>query len=242
MIFPTDIMTEIVRNKQDSYKILSNNGFEKYLTPELLDKPDGWHDIKEGGVAVAIFKLKDKHIEDFTTVTTKFKNGNFRSEETYFNKLKHGAAKYEPYGTECVWLGGLKKEERLNGGRRACYEYYDKEKTKPKIESYINRISNELDGIYREWNEAGRIRLNGYYLNGKKEGDWIEYFPEGWKKSTTSWKNGIKHGIDDKYDPYNDLIFSDWYVEGVRTRSEKGVHYDMFAKKPPYKERSGRLF
>src|SRR5262245_61056598 len=43
--------------------------------------------------------------------------------------------------------------------------------------------------------DTSKISTSGYYYNGKKSGTWTEYFATGRVKSITTYINGVKEGI-----------------------------------------------
>ncbi len=42
---------------------------------------------------------------------------------------------------------------------------------------------------------AGNKTAGGNYLNGKREGSWVEYHPNGVIKSIITYVDGVKEGI-----------------------------------------------
>ncbi|MCO5260301.1 MAG: hypothetical protein M9916_09175 [Crocinitomicaceae bacterium] len=53
--------------------------------------------------------------------------------------------------------------------------------SKPKQEGYF--YLNQPDSVYREWNETGRLAVEGNYSYGKPNGIWTYYYLDGRKKS-----------------------------------------------------------
>lgn len=61
--------------------------------------------------------------------------------------------------------------------------------SKPRQEGYF--VLNQPDSIYREWNETGRLSVQGSYQFGKPSGTWTYYYLDGRKKSEEVVKNGV---------------------------------------------------
>jgi antitoxin component YwqK of YwqJK toxin-antitoxin module len=49
-------------------------------------------------------------------------------------------------------------------------------------------------GQYTRWYDDGKKLEEGFYINGKKDGLWIELYQNGQKKSEVNWKNGVLNG------------------------------------------------
>lgn len=47
-------------------------------------------------------------------------------------------------------------------------------------------------GRYIRWNANGKKAEEGEYVNGRKNGVWIEYFENGTERERTSWRRGVK--------------------------------------------------
>ncbi|WP_369018561.1 CsgG/HfaB family protein [Thermatribacter velox] len=49
-------------------------------------------------------------------------------------------------------------------------------------------------GLFTKWYENGKVRIQGTYRDGKKDGVWKEYFINGVLKSEGTYANGLKEG------------------------------------------------
>ncbi len=86
------------------------------------------------------------------------------------------------------------KDGKKNGAQKSYFSNGNVE----KIENYID---DELNGKYLEFNESGRLKVDGFFENGLKENIWTEYWyheseeaPDGMSISKTkieTWENGI---------------------------------------------------
>jgi len=72
--------------------------------------------------------------------------------------------------------------------------YYDS-LTKKKIRaefSYNNAEDSLMEGPYKSYHVNGRIAMTGQYANGKKNGAFLEYFPNGKKRLEANFLEGKK--------------------------------------------------
>ena len=60
---------------------------------------------------------------------------------------------------------------------------------KPKQEGYF--VLNQPDSVYREWNELGKLAVEGRYAYGKPSGTWTTYYLDGRKQSEEVVRNGV---------------------------------------------------
>lgn len=103
------------------------------------------------------------------------------------NGFKHGKVrKYFRVGN--IESSIKKKGTYVNGKRDGDWEeYYQKD---PILDLSINKfihgqlyrmysyVNGKLHGKYEQYNIIGTIRVSGYYINGKKNGMWLEYLPD----------------------------------------------------------------
>ena len=47
-------------------------------------------------------------------------------------------------------------------------------------------------GNYYKWRKDGGLEGDGEFYMGKKHGTWTEYYPNGKKKTETTWNNGAR--------------------------------------------------
>lgn len=70
---------------------------------------------------------------------------------------------------------------------------------------------DEFDGHRREWYENGQLKKVSFYINGEKEGLFIEYQMDGTKIFENTWKDGdITHYVDEFYENGNKKFESVW--------------------------------
>jgi uncharacterized protein len=62
----------------------------------------------------------------------------------------------------------------------------------------------------------GRLRMEGEYQNGQKDGFWIAYYKDGRKWSEGMFKNGVSHGKTIYYHDNGKKYYEGEYNEGIR--------------------------
>lgn len=85
--------------------------------------------------------------------------------------------------------------------------------SRPKQEGYF--YLNQPDSIYREWNETGRLAVEGNYSYGKPKGTWTYYYLDGRKKSEEKTKDSIN------------LMESFWMPDSNHTQTVKNGTGEM---------------
>ena len=77
----------------------------------------------------------------------------------------------------------------------------------------MQKDKNELkNGIETCWHPSGKKSTEGLWVDGSKQGKWLEWYENGQLKSEESFKNNIWHG---------DHIY--WYENGQKMRESKDV-------------------
>jgi len=103
---------------------------------------------------ICILKNQDNSIEEYGNYKNNLRDGFFR----YFN---NGII-----DIECEYVEGM-----LNGRFKSYIE--------GEIFEDTNYINNYQDGKYSQYNSKGKIKREGYYNNGKREGTWKYYDDDG---------------------------------------------------------------
>ena len=58
---------------------------------------------------------------------------------------------------------------------------------------------NQFTGIVQEKHENGRVLTEHQWVDGKRDGVWIAWFPSGQLNRTTTFKNGLIHGLQTRW-------------------------------------------
>jgi antitoxin component YwqK of YwqJK toxin-antitoxin module len=113
-------------------------------------------------------------------------------------------------------------------------------KSEPSEEKIKDGPSEEeiKDGPFEEFYPNERLKLRGFYLNGKRDGDW-EFFDEyegGDLLVTGKYKDGIKEGIWKEYHRSDKgLHFQESYMDGkILDGSWESYHYNGKIKSKGY--------
>ncbi|HTF05891.1 MAG TPA: energy transducer TonB [Bacteroidia bacterium] len=149
-------------------------------------------------------------------------NGRMVSSENYRKGERDGLCRYYSNGNlfrDIYFKDGTQHGAQINYGRRGevvTMSWYalgnrDSVKTfhlngKPATRTVFGYgADNTEHRAYTEWDEAGVKLLYGRYVAGQKYGEWYTYYPSGFKKSVTTYENGVMNG------PY-----TKWYTNGNR--------------------------
>ena len=72
------------------------------------------------------------------------------------------------------------------------------------------------NGKVKEYDDKGKLRFEGEYLNGKRNGKGKEYYDDGKLKFEGEYLNGQRNGKGKKYYNNGQLIFEGEYLNGKR--------------------------
>lgn len=93
-----------------------------------------------------------------------------------------------------------------------------------------------LNGNYEDKYPSGVIKMKGFYINGRREGQWISFFENGVKQSEGFFKGGLRDGKALVYFPSGKLYYEGYYKDGYETG--KWVFFDEEGKKVNEKDYS----
>jgi antitoxin component YwqK of YwqJK toxin-antitoxin module len=120
----------------------------------------------------------------------------------FYVGTKHG--RWEKYNKDNILVG---KAKYWRGWQReAKITYYDNERK--KIKEVNPREYGEQTGSYYYFSESGQLVTKGSYIEGKKVGMWIEYFPDKNKKQRET------QYPKDPYDLTPPVIIREWDNKG----------------------------
>ncbi|MFZ4400465.1 MAG: toxin-antitoxin system YwqK family antitoxin [Bacteroidales bacterium] len=101
--------------------------------------------------------------------------------------------------------------------------YYFEGELKESKEFYSNGIlfrikhyqkSGIENGEYKEWDENGKIKIEGKFLDGERNGYW-SYFNDGIISTIGTYENNVKVGIWKYFDKSHKLIKKEFYINGI---------------------------
>lgn len=74
----------------------------------------------------------------------------------------------------------------------------------------------------------GIVKMRGYYINGKRNGQWVSFFENGNIQSDGFFKNGLRDGRTKVYYENGNLYYEGFYKEGKEVG--KWLFYDPSGK------------
>ena len=146
------------------------------------------------------------------------------SEGFYKNQLKDSVwSNFTPSGALSSKESFLKNQ--LHGEKIIYY-------TEGQIENGIliplsvsNYKKDTLNGLYTEFFSTGKIKKKGVFQNGLKDGEWLEYHPNGQVAQKAKFKKDKLHTWVYSYDKNGLKISEVFFQNGTRL---KGKELDLF--------------
>ena len=92
----------------------------------------------------------------------------------------------------------------------------------PKLEAFGQMVKATY------YYDNGQIQQEGFFKNGKLEGQWVAYDENGIKKSIAEYTNGVKSG---KWVFWNDAMLSEVNYKDSRIASVKNWKQDALANR-----------
>ena len=104
-----------------------------------------------------------------------------------------------------------------------------------KIKQTIPYVNGRKDGLSREYDREGKIitlleynndflisreRINHTDASGMKQGEWMDFYPDGSKKTERNYRDDLLHGYYKEYDEKGKLLVTLLYENGKVTGTE----------------------
>ncbi len=70
------------------------------------------------------------------------------------------------------------------------------------------------DGDYIKKYPSGIVQLRGYYINGKRNGQWTGFFPDGKIQTEGFYKDGLRDGKAIVYYQSGKIYYTGYYKDG----------------------------
>ena len=176
------------------------------------------------------------------------KNGLIYEGE-YLNGKKHGKGKeydkHKKLNYEGEYLNGKKHGKGKEYDKSGIFfevEYLNGEKIKDEKENKKENIKKNVGGknftlikkrkeFKKEYHYNGKLKFEGEYLNGLRNGKGKEYDILGNLLFEGEYINGIRNGKGKEYDIYGDLLFEGGYLYGKRWNGIIKYYLDQTGKK-----------
>lgn len=86
--------------------------------------------------------------------------------------------------------------------------------TKKIVRFYQEKEGKEILQEEKHFYQNGKLKMQGKFLNGKRDGEWKSYFANAQIQSTGTFTNGLRTGEVKTYQPNGILIYEGFYKEG----------------------------
>lgn len=112
------------------------------------------------------------------------------------------------------------RDDKLNG-RKISYYLQGQDEDKAKVLSIENYIDSLLEGQYESFFMQGNTMDKGNYHLNFKEGEWINFHPNGINSSRSNFKKGLLHGWAYTYDIKGKLLGKAFFYKGLELKGEE---------------------
>jgi antitoxin component YwqK of YwqJK toxin-antitoxin module len=82
------------------------------------------------------------------------------------------------------------------------------------VRFYQEKEGKEILLEEKHFHQNGKLKMNGKFLNGKRDGEWMSYFPNDQLQSTGTFINGVRTGAVKVYQHNGTLIYEGFFKEG----------------------------
>jgi antitoxin component YwqK of YwqJK toxin-antitoxin module len=137
----------------------------------------------------------------------KMQNGKVLEEGYFYIGTKH--LRWEKYNKDGILLGKTHFEKGYP--RDAQITYYDA--AQQKVKEVIPYMNGKVEGDYVKFRPDGLLEWEGQYENGKKVGEWIEYWPfrnrkhYEYKYPETAYDEPFEPYLNREWNRNNSLIY-----------------------------------
>ena len=96
----------------------------------------------------------------------------------------------------------------------ACGNRSENSGEKEKAVTKTDTTRTVVDGIDEVRDEKGNLIMRGERVNGRREGGWESYFPNGTLRSSGTFVNGVREGPTTVYHENGKIFYTGWYKNG----------------------------
>ena len=93
----------------------------------------------------------------------------------------------------------------------------------------IEKSPPVMNGNFESKYPSGVVKMKGFYINGRREGEWVSFFENGKKQSEGFFKSGLRDGKALVYFENGQVYYEGYYKDGKEVG--KWVFFDMEGKK-----------
>lgn len=127
-------------------------------------------------------------------------------------------------------VAGILTSEKVNRfDRQAYYHWYSSNKTHINQGAYTGNL---VHGEYLELDAQGRMIVMGNFNYGLKNGQWLQWYPDGSLYQSACWKKGYLHGGFSSFNSSRAITFHGRYRAGKPRGSffilEDGIPHKSF--------------
>jgi hypothetical protein len=137
--------------------------------------------------------------------------------------------------TSCTQEKANKETNNLPSAESIIQSAVDSVATDPIPIGANQETYDDTPGLVRAIvNNGTAISLQGNYLNGKREGIWSEFYPNGLLKSATSYINGIREGLYVELNQSGQMTKRFFYHNNIRHGEYKEFNYSTVKEERMY--------
>ena len=142
------------------------------------------------------------------------------------NGIIMGIGIYRNEQKDSIWLnygpsGRISNSETykngvLHGLKVIYFVPEDPEDKTQRIAAKQTFVNGKIDGEFVEYFDNGQMRRTGKYVNFRPDGEWVSYQPTGAKLMLERYKDGKQHGYQIAYDDAGKFANRVYYYYGKR--------------------------
>jgi len=184
---------------------------KKYREPNAFVPEIYVWDMTTGKIK-KVAKIEEEKRKDYRILHgpyTRLYNGEVIEEGVFYIGTKN--ARWEKYDKKSILIG---KTKYFRGWpKEAKIQYFDDARKRPK--EVIPYAYGLKEGDYYLFSEKGNIKLKGQYENGRRVGQWVEYFD-----NTDKRQREIQYGENGYEEEKEPVIMKEWNERGQITMIE----------------------
>jgi len=139
-------------------------------------------------------------------------SGEIMSKGIYKNQKKDSTWRKYTYEGKLIEVENFNMGV-LHGQKGIYYVTGGASVTKPPLHTLFTYKNGKLNGDFIEFFMDRKIKIDGKYIDNKKEGIWKEFYPNGVCMKIEHYKNGNKHGWFKVYKENKKVISKVFYYE-----------------------------